>query len=147
MRNALVVAVSLLLLCACATTAPPPSGVSMFGPVEDQQRLAGVWRGTYDSVDDRTDGDVTLRFTPGSDSVGNMTLESRNAPTRVLWVRLAGREITGAFEPYVDPACSCTVYATFTATVDGDEMRGQVRHRVGMNWSDAGTWVAMRVRE
>jgi hypothetical protein len=143
MRIALA-AVCLLFLCTCAVPPAAPTGVSMFGPVEDQQRLAGVWRGHYDSIDDRTDGDVVLRFTPGSDSVGNMVLESRTAPTRVLWVRLAGREMSGAFEPYVDPACSCTVYATFTATVDGNEMRGQIRHRVGMNWSDAGTWVATR---
>lgn len=147
MRNAVVVA-SLVCVWACAPASPPPpSGVMMLGAVEDQRRLAGVWRGTYDSVDDRTDGDVTLRFEPGSGSVGHMTLEAQSAPTRVLWVRLAGREISGAFEPYVDPACSCTVYATFSATVEGDEMRGQIRHRVGMNWSDAGTWVVTRVRE
>jgi len=145
MRNALIG--SLLFLCACAATPPRPAGVTMLGPIEDQQRLAGVWRGTYDSIDNRTDGDMTLRFTPGLNSVGSMTLESQSAPTRVLWVRLAGREITGAFEPYVDPACACTVYATFTAIVDGDEMRGQVRHRVEQAWSDAGTWVATRVRE
>ena len=146
MRLALVL-VYLVVLSACAVVPPEPGRVTMLGPVEDQQRLAGVWRGYYDSIDDRTDGDLILRFTPGRDSVGNMILESRTAPTSVLWVRLAGREISGAFEPYVDSACSCTVYATFTATVDGDEMRGQIRHRVGMNWSDAGSWTARRVPE
>ena len=140
----LIAAVCLLFTVACATAPPPEPVVTVFGTVEDQQRLAGLWRGQYDAINDRLDGDIVIRFTPGADAVGSVQIESRTAPSRVMWVRIVGALLSGAFEPYDDPACSCTVYATFTATVDGDEMRGEIRHRVGMNWKDAGTWVATR---
>ena len=139
-----VVVVCLLVVLGCASAPPPEPSVTVFGTPEDQMRLAGIWRGQYDALNSRRDGDIVIRFMPGADAVGSVQIESGTAPSRVMWVRIVGRELSGAFEPYVDPECSCTVYATFTATVDGDEMRGQIRHRVGMNWSDAGTWLATR---
>lgn len=134
---------SILLLAACAGSAPAKSMTPVVSSADDLSRLEGVWRGVVESADPHFGDEVTFRF----DAKGATITTTREAPSRILWVRLVGTRLTGALAPWFDAARGTDVYTTFDATVTGDEIRGVLRERVRMEWIDVGTWTVRRVRE
>lgn len=134
---------SILIVGGCATPAPVQTFAPVVSNADDLSRLTGVWTGTIESTDPRFRNALTLRF----DAEGATITTSTEAPSRVLWVRLSGTRLTGALAPYFDAARGTDVYATFDATVTGDEIRGVLRERVKMEWQNVGTWTVRRVTE
>lgn len=136
---------SILLLAACAGTAPANSLTltPVVSSANDLSRLEGVWHGEIESADPHFGDELTFRF----DAQGATITTTREAPSRILWVRLVGTRLTGALAPWFDTVRGTDVYTTFDATVTGDEIRGVLRERVRMQWIDVGTWTVRRVRE
>lgn len=126
----------IILLCVFSVTGcvSPPArpALHVIGSSDDQQRLAGVWKGR---VEDR---EFELRF-------DDATLAGLSeTPARILWVRVSGANVSGALAPQFDANCSCDVYTTFDAVLEGSVLRGTLQRRVRLEWHDAGTWLAER---
>jgi hypothetical protein len=133
----------ILIVGGCAASAPVQSFAPVVSSADDLSRLAGVWNGRIESPDPRFAGDVTLSFDPE----GAAITTSGDPKARVLWVRLVGTRLTGALAPFFDETRAADVYMTFDATVTGDEIRGVLRERVKMEWSNVGTWTVRRMKE
>lgn len=134
---------SILLATACGGSAPATPHTPVVSSADDLSRLHGLWKGEVESSNPRFGDELTFRF----DAEGATITTAREAPSRVLWVRLSGTRLTGALAPYFDAVRGAEVYPTFDATVTGDEIRGVLRERVRMKWLDVGTWTVRRVKE
>lgn len=138
-----ILVLSILIVGGCAVSAPVQSFAPVVSSADDLSRLAGVWSGRIEAPDTRFAGDVMLTFDPE----GAAITTSGDPKARVLWVRLVGTRLTGALAPFFDQARGADVYMTFDATVTGDEIRGVLRERVKMEWSNVGTWTVRRVSD
>jgi hypothetical protein len=110
---------------------------------EQMQLFAGVWRGHVESDDPRFAGEVELRF--GRE--GAVVIRSHSEPSRILWLRLTSRGMSGALQPYFDRARGSEVYTTFEATRADGTLNGVLRERVHMQWWETARWTARRVEK
>lgn len=138
----------LILFLAVACASPKQISRSpVIGTPAELERFAGTWRGTVDAPPEqvRSPLEFVIRST-GSPSSASFSLSGGQA-VHILWIRLSGRTMTGAVEPYFDASCSCEVYAIIEATLDetGRRLRGSFRQRVQHMWRDTATWSAERV--
>lgn len=150
-------------VAACASGAP---AVPVTAGPEGTASLAGSWRGEYHSPETGRSGSIVFHLDAGRDTAeGDVVMIPRGAggpvqrvlvpgePVRtpgqsqsltIRFVRLEGNQVSGALDPYREPACNCTAYTTFTGTLSGNRISGAfiTRARGGPT---SGTWTADRV--
>ncbi len=137
----MILVLATAVLTGCALSNPPTQVTPVIATLQDTQTVAGVWRGSVESTDDRFAGTVEFRFEAG----GAVIVPSHPSPSRILWVRITGDHISGALEPYFDKWRASEVYSTFEATLTDGVMHGTLRERVHMRWNDAAKWTAQHV--
>lgn len=137
----------LFLAGACASPKQTSQSPVVIGTPTELERFAGTWRGTIDAPPEQMRSPLGFVIHSAASSGGASLSVSRGQPVRILWIRLSGRTMTGAIEPYIDASCSCEVYAIFESTLDetGRRLHGSSRQRVRHVWRDAATWSAERV--
>ncbi len=141
--SALILALVPALIGCASRVSSTPTITPVIASEIDQQSFTGIWRGDVDSADPRFAGTVEFRFRPG----GAVILPSHPVPSRILWVRLTGDKLSGALEPYFDPARASEVYTTFDGTLSYGLLRGTLHERTNMRWQDSATWTVARVAE
>lgn len=137
----------LFLAGACASPKQTSQSPVVIGTPTELERFAGTWRGTIDAPPEQVRSPLEFVIhSAGSPSSALFSVSGGQA-VHILWIRLSGRKMTGAIEPYFDASCSCEVYAIFEATLDetGRWLHGFSRQRVQHVWRDAATWSAERV--
>jgi hypothetical protein len=125
----------------CARQAP---GIELASSDFDVEPLVGQWRGSYSSAQTGRTGTIAFTLNAGESAAsGNvvmlpkpdslLTQEERemmsNVPARTIlkihFVRKEGGSISGALDPYTDPACACIVNTAFTGRfVEGPAIEG-----------------------
>lgn len=125
----------------CAGSSPP---VPVVGPPADISRLAGNWYGEYSSAESGRSGSIVFTLTAGSDTASGDVVMTPRMPARpasgqhptagaqapitqtltIRFVRVAGGQVSGALDPYTDPACGCTLHTRFVGRLTADTLQG-----------------------
>lgn len=158
-----ITAAAALLLAACASA---PGRVPLFG---DPSALTGEWAGQYVSEESGRSGTIVFRLTAGQDTArGDVVMLVPRSPqeapgfmpagtaawpgqaidARVLTIKFVQVEagwVRGRLDPYLDPACNCTVETTFDGLQKGDVITGTFATRpVGRTVTQRGRWHVSR---
>jgi hypothetical protein len=159
---------AIALVTACAHV---PAPVPLTGPPDDLAALVGEWAGlyVYDGAGQRG-GSILFRLdTVGDTARGDvlMSLPRQDAPPMLLppegeswsgtgpgvqllsirFVRTARGIVTGALEPYTDPACDCTLMTTFQGRVADHLIEGTfLARRADSEEVQRGRWKVDRRR-
>ena len=140
MRATSAVFMMTLAAVGCAANPDPVPLVASPGAVS---RLAGEWRGSFESDQSGRAGSILFRIEAGSDTAHGdvlMVPGQMNAPRpsiyempapgvepallRVRFVQVASDVVRGELAEYRDPQCGCRLRTTFEGTVRGDEISG-----------------------
>lgn len=158
MRSSIPVVVPVLALAmGCATSQPP---VAVVGAEADVAALIGEWTGRYGGTDTGRQGDIYLRFDPGSAAAVGYVLMVPEGSTGhdhpegvhpahefidIAVLRVAGNEVRGTLAIYQDPRCGCRIETTFRGSLRDGTIRGTFRsvHLEG-GGADEGEWWATR---
>lgn len=158
MRSSIpVVAAALVLAVGCARSQPP---VTVAGAEADVAALVGEWTGRYGGTDTGRQGEIYLRFDPGSTTaLGYVLMVPEGSPGHdhpeglhpphefidIAELRVPGNEVRGTLAIYRDPACGCRIETTFRGTLRDGTIRGNFRsvHLEGGR-VDEGEWWATR---
>jgi hypothetical protein len=160
-----IMGLALLVTTACRFTGIP---LRVEGSPAALGAIAGSWQGEYwSSYSDRR-GTISFSLKAGTDSAfGDVMMETpfgeallaadrgdrhmmhAQAP-RVLhidFVRVEGRAVRGALEPYVSPDCSCVASTVFDGFVIADTLRGVFHTTLAGGAQREGQWRMLRRAE
>ena len=150
-----------LMLAACwgvAACVYQPAAVRLQGAHSDLAALGGRWIGEYNSEESGRNGTILFRLIAARDSAyGDVLMISGTMPQgatrpdsvmargtsqllRIAFVRVDGRQVSGAMEPYMDPSCECTVRPTFIGALRGDRIHGTYITHLPGGREHTGTW-------
>lgn len=154
------------VLAACWSIAAclyQPAAVRLQGSHVDLAALGGRWVGEYTGEQSGRNGTILFRLIAAQDSAygdvlmiaGGKLPQGATAPEstlprgtsqllRIAFVRVNGRHVSGAMEPYMDPACECTVHTTFFGTLRGDQIEGTYVTRFPGGREQSGSWHVQR---
>jgi hypothetical protein len=131
--------------CAASLTAVPVKGKDA-----DVFAMRGQWVGEYSSTDTGRKGSIRFSLRPGRKTAdGEVDMELPGAPEprmlRIAVLRVAGDELHGKLERYIDPACKCEVDTDFIGTLSDEAIEGTFIIRpVGTDKELGGIWKVNR---
>jgi len=158
----LLVVASAVSAAACAYRMTP---VPVAGSGESMKRLAGSWRGDYETVPPGRGGSIVFRLAAGSDTAYGDVMMSSSAPSvgwqsgvkpatparlplllAITFVRVTGGGVEGRLDSYLDPDIGDRVTTRFRGAFANDStIRGTFATRD--MWDQVvrrGTWSVVR---
>ncbi|HZS38802.1 MAG TPA: hypothetical protein VFF06_18345 [Polyangia bacterium] len=140
MRN--LIASILLAAAGCAQTAP---SVDVKGSDVDVGLLAGKWEGTYQGKESGRSGTILFDLYAGNRIAEGKVMMNGAQPLAIKFVEVAGKNLDGTLEPYLDPSCNCNVETRFTGRRRGQVLEGTFTTTpVGTTQQQGGTWTVTR---
>ncbi len=160
-----VASVSMTIGGACGYNPPI---VPLSGNDPDVSHLIGEWVGEYESAETGRLGSIVFTLPAEADTAFGevvMVPEETGLPIRryhgpidppterasaevltIRFVRIADHHVSGALDPYRDPACGCTLLTTFEGEHQDNRIEGTFvsRHRESGKTSVGGWWVRRR---
>ncbi len=137
-----------MIFVACT---PPPPSIPVLAESVDLAKLAGEWGGDYNNSAGRS-GIITFTLSAGKDTAsgdvmmfpagsqqpylppdypqGMGTIGRHSQALKIRFVRVAGLNVSGTLEPYVDPDCGCVLATTFQGRLDQDLIEGTFVSRI-----------------
>jgi hypothetical protein len=164
LRKAVLVAALAIGMVACASAPVVP----VAGTAADLRALVGEWDGRYTSDfqgrsgtiwfklaggEQKAQGDVrmiveggTTPYTPYRPKVDAKSSRDRDAIQflSISFVRIDDTTVSGALDPYWDPACDCRAVTTFIGQVVESRMAGTFETRLANGDVARGRWEARR---
>jgi hypothetical protein len=145
MKRYMVTAFMFALVAASSGCAASLTAVPVKGKDAEVFAMRGEWVGEYSSSDTGRSGTIRFVLRPGrktADGEVQMNLPGdEQRQLRIAVLRIAGDELHGKLERYVDPACQCQVDTDFIGTMSDGAIAGTfTTHPVGTDKALAGTW-------